>query len=198
MFPHPIGRRGVPAVDDAAIGGVQHFKGADDCAGRKMLDLDPPAGDLLHRLGEHFEVLVGHQPGRPTGLYLQRMIPDVLGRLEPKKPRQMAAIIAIAERQPVSSWTHLLDVRVVTSFPGFNACLLCHERTARGSCGGSGSRTCSGRIGFACRHDPAVGNFSSLTRLKHFRIVWDLQSRFAIEPRCVTPAYAGVQSLPRT
>ena len=60
VFPYPIGRRRVPAVDDAAVRGIQNLEGADNRAGGKMLDLEPPGGDLLHRLGEHFEVLVGH------------------------------------------------------------------------------------------------------------------------------------------
>ena len=73
VFSHPVGCRRVAAVDNAAVGGVQDLKSTYDRAGGEMLDLEPPGGDLFHRLGEHFEVLVGHQPGGPTGLYFQRV-----------------------------------------------------------------------------------------------------------------------------
>ena len=59
------------AVQDPAVGGVGHVKGADDRAGRKLVDLNPPPGHLLDPFGEFQHVRVNQAGRGKAGLEFQ-------------------------------------------------------------------------------------------------------------------------------
>src|SRR5205823_1649664 len=76
----PVVGDAVPAVDHLLVRGVENLERGHDLAGGERLDLDLPAGELVDPLGEHLEVVLQREAGRPGRLELVVLRRRLLGR----------------------------------------------------------------------------------------------------------------------